>query len=132
MPAGYLCPRPECYGVMRLLHNLPSCPVDAQDRCTSVLACYPWWHFYRRCPMSANTFTLTCIGADAGALSNLHAHLQAAIGVASGAWAEPLNGMFADWDQPSVLSASLLGTTLRCQSARPCASSEGSKSLVML
>jgi hypothetical protein len=64
--------------------------------------------------MSANTFTLTCIGADAGALSNLHAHLQAAIGVASGAWAEPLNGMFADWDQPSVLSASLLGTTLRC------------------
>lgn len=64
--------------------------------------------------MSASTFTFTCIGSDAGALSCLHGKLQAAIGTACRAWPEPLSGIFADWDQPSVLSASLLGTTLRC------------------
>lgn len=63
--------------------------------------------------MSANTFTFTCIGSDADALSSLHAKLQAAISAECDAWPEPLNHIFADWDHPSVLSASLLGTTLR-------------------
>ena len=64
--------------------------------------------------MSANTFTFTCIGSDADALSTLLAKLQAAVGSECGAWPDPLNHIFAEWDRPSVLSASLLGTTLRC------------------
>lgn len=63
--------------------------------------------------MSANTFTFTCVGSDASALSTLHSKLQAAIGTAGSAWPEPLGSIFSEWDQPSVLSASLLGTTLR-------------------
>ncbi|EJE49180.1 hypothetical protein PMI14_06379 [Acidovorax sp. CF316] len=64
--------------------------------------------------MSASTYTFTCIGSDADALSTLHGKLLAAIGTPCSAWPELLGGIFADWDQPSVLSASLLGTTLRC------------------
>lgn len=64
--------------------------------------------------MSASTYTFTCIGSDADALCTLHGKLLAAIGTPCSAWPELLGGIFADWDQPSVLSASLLGTTLRC------------------
>lgn len=64
--------------------------------------------------MSANTYTLTCIGPDAAALSALHAQLQVAIQAAGDAWPKTLQGIQGDWEQPWVLSASLLGTTLRC------------------
>lgn len=64
--------------------------------------------------MSANTFTLTCIG-DEAALSVLHGKLQAAI-VADSTdnWPAPLDSVFEDWDRPSIRSASVRGATLRC------------------
>ncbi|MDM5181432.1 hypothetical protein PO883_30080, partial [Massilia sp. DJPM01] len=64
--------------------------------------------------MSANTFTLTCIGDDA-ALSALHDKLQAASTVTdSRSWPAPLDTIFEGWDSPFILSASVRGATLRC------------------
>ncbi len=63
--------------------------------------------------MSSNTLNFTCIGNDAQALETLHRQLQAAIGMDCDQWAAPLQAAFDDWNEPSVLSASLRGQTLR-------------------
>lgn len=64
--------------------------------------------------MSANTYTFTCIGSDAAALARLLALLQLAMQAPDAALPEPLDRFFEYWDDPVVMSASLLGTTLRC------------------
>ena len=64
--------------------------------------------------MSANTYSFTCTGSDAAALAQLHALLKAAMQAPGCALHEPLERIFQYWDGPVVMSASLLGTTLRC------------------
>lgn len=64
--------------------------------------------------MSANTYTFTCIGSDAAALARLLALLQVAMQAPDAALPEPLDRFFEYWDDPVVMSASLLGITLRC------------------
>lgn len=64
--------------------------------------------------MSANTYAFTCIGSDAAALARLLALLQASMQAPDAPLPEPLDRFFEYWDEPCVMSTSLLGTTLRC------------------
>lgn len=63
--------------------------------------------------MSSNILTFTCIGTDAGQLTTLHRHMEAAVGQYADQWPEPLQACFDEWEKPFVTSTSLRGETLR-------------------